>query len=126
MGYQTKFTLRAFNINSIGNELEIGKKLALEPNLLDPAKYNFVGYSINEYGESLEPVNWYDYEDDMIKFSKENPGILFQLNGIGEGEGDYWVTYFLNGNPCYCKGEVKVIYGPIRWEELSKNHLIKI
>lgn len=40
---------------------------------------------------------WYEHEVDLRNVSAENPGVLFTLHGAGEGAGDLWRKYFLNG-----------------------------
>lgn len=42
-------------------------------------------------------AKWYDYEEDMVNFSKKYPGILFTLRGNGEKWDDIWIAYFLDG-----------------------------
>lgn len=54
-------------------------------------------YALDEDGTCGESSKWYDHEDDMKKFSKENPGVLFTLHGEGEESGDVWTKYFFNG-----------------------------
>jgi hypothetical protein len=44
-----------------------------------------------------EPMSWYDFDLDMKQLSTCSPGILYTLRGEGEGQGDVWVRYYLNG-----------------------------
>lgn len=40
---------------------------------------------------------WYSFDDDMKALSKELPDVLFRLAGVGEEQGDEWVSFYLNG-----------------------------
>lgn len=42
---------------------------------------------------SNERGKWYEWEDDLKKWSLEFPHVRFQMNGEGEESGDIWVAY---------------------------------
>jgi hypothetical protein len=60
------------------------------------------------FGTFDEACKWYEWEQDMLKFSALWPGVLFHVHGEGEESGDIWDAYFLNGKRQICKAEVKI------------------
>jgi len=44
-----------------------------------------------------QSCSWHSWEEDMRKFSKKYPEVLFTLYAEGEGQEDIWVAYFRNG-----------------------------
>lgn len=54
-------------------------------------------YCLEPDGSSSESGKWYDHEEDLLEFSRQNPGILFTLEGKGQEQGDHWKKYFMNG-----------------------------
>lgn len=52
----------------------------------------------------------YTYANDMEDFSKLFPGVVFHLHGEGEGQGDLWNEYYLDGKSQRCEAEI--IYPP--------------
>jgi len=85
MGYYTKFDLYIPN-----QDLNVNKcmKTILNDLGFDPFS---------------EPVKWYSYRSDMIKFSSKYPDVLFELYGVGEEEGDIWKEYYYNGKFQFAK-----------------------
>lgn len=65
-------------------------------------------YGIDENGEPVDCVKWYDHEKDMINVSKEYPELVFKLTGEGEEAGDLWHKYFKNGKKQVC--EAKIVF----------------
>ena len=62
-----------------------------------------------------EEQTWYDYERDMIAFSKRFPNTLFKLVGIGTNNDDMWCAWYQNGEGW--EGIVKIIWPTL--EELK-------
>lgn len=86
MGYYTEYDLEVINgDNTVDYKAEVGKA----------SKYNAT--DIFE-----EEIKWYDYEEDMIAFSKKCPTVIFKLMGEGEESGDSWIQYFKNGKSQRC------------------------
>lgn len=79
MGYQTHYTLATDDGREDEHREAIGE--------------------LSEYRKSLwqEGVKWYGHQKDMAAYSKENPGVLFILDGDGEEAGDVWRKWFKNG-----------------------------
>lgn len=46
---------------------------------------------------SGQEAKWYEHEEELKKFSKSWPKLLFVLEGHGEEAGDSWRKYFYNG-----------------------------
>lgn len=93
MGYYTKYRLKPIATNV---EAEIEKK----------AFYNWcqdTNFVFDEYATPDEVMNgyhgkWYDWNKEMLEFSKKFPLLVFQLDGSGqEGEFDEWRAFFKNG-----------------------------
>ena len=92
MGYYTKYELDTFNeiadFESVYNDLM---------NFLDSDSCG------SPFEESCK---WYEHEEDMRKFSKKYPKIIFLLKGEGEQSGDIWRKYFKNGKMQECKAKI--------------------
>jgi len=101
MGYRTVFTI---DTDKEVTELE------------ELTKYNLNCFYVegNHYeGEG----RWYSWEDDIKKVSLQNPGVLFTLHGEGEGEGDLWDAYIMDGKIQICPAQI--IYAPFDKELLK-------
>lgn len=109
MGYQTNYTLRV--------NLLIANKIAELTNrspLLEVIKQlretnEEAQYSLTENGDcSGNDSRWYNHQEDLRKFSKLHPNILFSLHGEGEESGDLWNEYFLNGKCQVEKAQIQI------------------
>jgi len=68
----------------------------------------------NPFGE---PNKWYEWEEDMRKFSLKYPDVLFTLDGEGEENGDIWTAYFRNGKCQIERAVIQVMpFDPIKLE----------
>jgi hypothetical protein len=47
--------------------------------------------------EIEEPCKWYEHEKEMRASSLAHPDHVFQLDGVGEEQGDVWRKYFRAG-----------------------------
>lgn len=83
MGYYTRYSL----------------KIPRNDSLIDAVRNKYVdaGMAISPGGGTRDAVKWYNHEKDISEFSKEYPILIFQLDGIGEEDGDIWRKYFKNG-----------------------------
>ena len=97
MGYYTDYELR-ISTQAECDISELGVNLSA---LLDKV----TGYEWDG-GLELSEVKWYNYDEDMIKISKQLPQILFTLEGDGEEHGDQWVTYYQNGKKQHVRANV--------------------
>jgi hypothetical protein len=90
MGYYTQFKLKIVEGegNVYDHKEEIGK--------------------ITRYGGSPfeDELKWYEHEEDMLKYSKTCPDILFAVEGRGEEHGDHWIKYFKDGQMQRCNAVV--------------------
>lgn len=80
MGYYTRYKLEILEGNDYYTDYE--KEIS-----------NLSGYN-DCFDDSIK---WRDHENDMRRYSKENPKVLFKLSGEGEESGDIWVEYYKNG-----------------------------
>lgn len=62
--------------------------------------------AISEDGDSRGDVKWYTDKDDLCKFSKSYPEVLFVLQGEGEIREDIWRLYVKNGKSFLSKAEI--------------------
>lgn len=54
-------------------------------------------YCLDANGEQEERGKWYDMKEDLVECSKANPGVLFEMNVVGEEFPDVWNLYVLDG-----------------------------
>lgn len=74
-------------------------------------------YAINSDGDTQERTKWYDYQSDLVEFSKQFPEWLFTLKGEGEESGDIWKLYVLNGKSQ--KAEARIVFDEFDHNKLS-------
>ena len=86
---------------------------------IDPGKYDISKLSPVDprFNPFDQECKWYQHEDDMKRFSKLYPHILFELSGEGEESGDIWKKYFLNGKMQTCN--VKMEFEPFDESKLA-------
>lgn len=77
MGYYTRYELDTSDSESESHEAAIGKMI--------------------DYFPFEDDTKWYDHEEDMVKYSRNYPEVVFRLDGTGEEAGDVWVKWFKNG-----------------------------
>lgn len=92
MGYYTRFDLE---IPECESSVDGHKKAISELTSYGP-----------HFGCFDDSIKWYDYEEDMRKYSKQHPETLFKLIGEGEETGDLWHAYFKNGKMQMCKAVI--------------------
>jgi len=98
MGYYTRFDLEY--VAPEDNLLKIELELALSRD--GTCQYGALELVMDSY----EKFKWYDHEEDMLRFSKEFPTVLFTLKGDGEESPDFWKKYFKDGKMCKVDGEI--------------------
>ena len=54
----------------------------------------------------FDSQKWYDYEKNMIEFSRNHPDVLFLLERNNKESNDFWKHYFKNGKSQFCRGEI--------------------
>lgn len=106
MGYNTRFNLTILEGDKTVNEI-----------MKENEDFDGLHYAIDDNGESIETVKWYNHSEDMIKLSKKYPDIVFSLKGDGEEQGDSWYKYFKNGKVQECRA--KITYDPYDEKELK-------
>ena len=74
-------------------------------------------YCLTEDGGSGEPGKWYDYQSDLVGFSKKYPEIEFTLHGEGEEAGDLWRLVVKDGKSK--KVDAVITYPEITLEDLT-------
>lgn len=75
-------------------------------------------YAFGPIGDPDDATKWYEWEKDMVEFSRRFPEVLFTLFGEGEESGDFWVAYFRNGKKQLCRGEIVYPeFSEDSWEE---------
>lgn len=121
MGYMTRYDLEVEGAtykeevtgeDADGNTVTVFVTKQINLETLKREISNEVGY---DYAFSDE-CKWYDHDDDMKKFSKKYPEILFILSGEGEESGDLWRKYYKNG-------KVQVAEAVISYEPFDEGKL---
>ena len=80
MGYYTKYELEIISGNDYETDYE-----------------REISVLADYYNCFNDAIKWYSHKEDMIKYSKKYPSVLFLLKGEGEETGDIWRAYFQNG-----------------------------
>lgn len=101
MGYYTRYKLDIFRDHKyISAQCEPGLLEAIRAD--DACCYGSLDWAYFDQGEE---VKWYEHEEDMKKFSKRFPDIVFCLEGRDE-EGEVWRKYFKDGKFQYVKPQI--------------------
>jgi len=96
MGYYTRYSLEVEGPNP---ESKYGHVIRRLRNDCEEAEY-----ALDENGDpSGDESKWYDHNNDLVKFSKQYPNLVFHLYGEGEEAGDLWYKHFQNGESQTCK-----------------------
>lgn len=69
------------------------------------------------YGCLQDSVKWYDCRKDMRNVSLKFPGVMLEVSGEGEEQGDIWRAFYKDGRECYQKGKIVFpeYYTPADW-----------
>jgi len=114
MGYNTTYDLKWDVSNSKTTWDEISSEIALR----QEAETEFF-YAVDESGRTTDECKWYGHEEEVAKFSKIYPDVLFELSGEGEESGDIWRKYFKNGKIQICRAEI--VFPPFDESKLGYN-----
>lgn len=68
----------------------------------------YAAYALDEFGDTAENCKWYEYKEDLTKFSKKYPDVLFELEGKGEENDDMWILYVKDGK--FQKEMAKIVF----------------
>lgn len=99
MGYQTSYWLSATRNGVYASD---AIKALVEEN-------EDANMAIDEYGDCLDAVKWYDHEKELVEFSNKFPDTLFNLSGVGEENEDIWDLYVQNGQSIRIRA---IVYKP--------------
>lgn len=99
MGYYTDFQLRV-DKGEIPEEI---RKIWENEYYYDP---QYIAFN----------AKWYDYDEEMLKISLENPDVLYTLEGKGEEFDDLWINYYKSGKSQHTRAQI--IY-----EEFDENKM---
>lgn len=102
MGYYTRYAL----------------KIPRNDSLVDTIRNKYVDaeMALSPGGGTRDAIKWYNHEKDISEFSKEYPQLVFQLDGIGEEDGDIWRKYFKNG-------KIQRVYAKLVYDEYDAKKL---
>lgn len=62
--------------------------------------------SIADHNPFIDECSWYDHEKHMRQASKDHPGEILLLEGVGEDPGDMWQKYFKDGKMQVCRAQI--------------------
>lgn len=96
MGYYTQYTLDVVDLDDETVKASILEFITTNDicnsyHQVPDSKYNLT------FGESTDDIKWYAHHDDMIMLSKAFPNVVFSLYGVGEENGDEWMSYYKLG-----------------------------
>jgi hypothetical protein len=81
--------------------------LSIEP--YDEDIHNHLIESVNDgYDPFEEGCKWYEWEEEMRKFSTLHPEHLFHITGFGVENDDIWAATFKNGKAHIRQAEIKI------------------
>lgn len=92
MGYYTRFNLEVSTKS--GGEVDEATLQKVQARFDDMLGWSGAFDEVTDYSDEWK---WYEYEHDMIEFSKEFPNLCFTLEGDGEDREDWWTEWFQNG-----------------------------
>jgi hypothetical protein len=97
MGYRTYYTLAVEGVNEQGERIDISPEQ--EESIIAQLREENedARFAIDEGGMPEAHTSWWEYERELVEFSKKHPGILFTLHGEGDDNEDIWDSYFLDG-----------------------------
>lgn len=102
MGYYTKYRLKIISPNI---EAEAQRKAFYDWS--EDTSFVFDEYATPDEVMQGYQGKWYDWNKEMLEFSKKFPMLIFQLDGSGqEGEFDEWRAFFKNGKYFEQKAEL--------------------
>jgi hypothetical protein len=90
MGYSTYFQLETSDEGEYTECPTCGNKVVIDH------RYGIRKY-LDDYDPFEEQTRWYEWREDMTKYSKLHPDVLFTVSGEGEESGDIWKAYIKNG-----------------------------
>lgn len=99
MGYYTRYYMSATD-RSVTPHKELDQRFLGRLELGDFESDEDIWVSRQDGRYALydeEGVKWYDYDGDMLRASRAHPNVLFVLDGVGEGPGDLWRSFYLAG-----------------------------
>ena len=103
MGYYTKYKLTVTgDYNKVAKAIE------------DKNAPERIKIALGNYSDSMK---WYDYNEDVWKYSKKHPEVLFTLTGEGEDSGDLWIMWTKNGKQI--RKVVEIIWPTLNEDELE-------
>lgn len=119
MGYYTNHNLKIYQIDNALINNDETKRKELEERINEAiSNHPDMEYAVGSVTEDWynDSCKWYEHVEDMIKFSKQFPDVVFELEGIGEENGDMWKEYYKNGKYQHCPAK-------ITYEEYNPNKL---
>jgi hypothetical protein len=91
MGYNTRYELSAIAPGG-GTDLKAIK------GIVDQHDEQYDGpYALDQDGSPYNDSTWYDYHEDMKRYSRAFPDHIFILKMDGEEPGDHRLSYYKNG-----------------------------
>lgn len=90
MGYYTTFKLNAAEFKDKDQAKFFEFKLVKETDTSWVTESYAVGATGYEVSAVLIDAKWYDHEEDLLRLSTQFPGVLIEVEGVGEEPGDQW------------------------------------
>lgn len=117
MGYETAYSLIVMDVSTEENYRIITNLMTLARELDgDDADILF---ALDEDGGCNQHCTWHESDEDMARYSKWFPKIVFRLDGEGEESEDMWVAYFHDG-------KMQKVYATITFEDFDPAKMVEV
>jgi hypothetical protein len=78
--------------------------------------------ALDNDGNTHQDTKWYEWKEDLVKFSEHYPEAVFCLHGVGENSDDIWRAFIQNGTVEMQTADI-VFEDPPAWaQRLSGSH----
>lgn len=116
MGYSTMYSLSVLNKSPEENYDLIAQLMKVARDL-DGEEADIL-FALDVDGGCMQACKWYDFDEDMARYSTYFPDVVFELDGVGEESDDQWKAYFHDGK--MQKVMATITYEPFNPEKLKE------
>lgn len=81
----------------------MNKNLFVPQEVIDFFKQDHIKLAFNHINTFEGLSQWYDWEKELMELSKNHPGLMFIVEGKGEGYDDTWIAWITDGLSQYEK-----------------------
>lgn len=81
----------------------MNKNLFVPQEVIDFFKQDHIKLAFDHINTFEGLSQWYDWEKELMELSKNHPGLMFIVEGKGEGYDDAWIAWITDGLSQYEK-----------------------